>query len=172
MRCGCLPPCHPPKLEDHQPPLAYGIILAPASLRPGIKVSRRGYQALLVLETKVPFEMTKDLKAADGKIFPYKPSRYFHQQNCLESNKSIHLYNELQKFALSRHANYFWLCDKRNPFPGPQTCLWRFTPPQNAFKSSAVKFAYFHALKISQILKSLTILLYIFVLLSFKAKVS
>ena len=93
MRCGCLPPCHPPKLEDHQPPLAYGIILAPVSLRPGIKVSRRGYQALLALKTKMPFEMTEDLKAADGKIFPYKPSRYFHQQNCLESNKintSIH----------------------------------------------------------------------------------
>ena len=116
MRCGCLPPCHPPKLEDHQPPLAYGIILAPASLRPGIKVSRRGYQALLALETKVPFEMTKDLKAADGKIFPYKPSRYFHQQNCLESNKSIHLYIELQKFALSRHANVFGSVTKETHF--------------------------------------------------------
>ena len=162
MRCGCLPPCHPPKLEDHQPSLAYGIILAPASLRPGIKVSRRGYQALLALETKVPFEMTKDLKAADGKIFPYKPSRYFHQQNCLESNKSIHLYIELQKFALSRHANVFWACDQRNPFPGLQTCLWRFTPPQNAFKSKAVKFAHFHALKISQILKSLTIFIFMY----------
>ena len=152
MRCGCLPPCHPPKLEDHQPPLAYGIILAPVSLRPGIKVSRRGYQALLALKTKMPFEMTEDLKAADGKIFPYKPSRYFHQQNCLESNK---INTSIQKFALSRHANVFWLCDKRNPFPGPQTCLWRFTPPQNAFKSKAVKSAYLHALKISQILKSL-----------------
>ena len=116
MRSGCLPPCHPPKLEDHQPPLAYGIILAPASLRPGIKVSRRGYQALLALETKVPFEMTKDLKAADGKIFPYKPSRYFHQQNCLESNKSIHLYIELQKFALSRDANVFGSVTKETHF--------------------------------------------------------
>ena len=105
MRCGCLPPCHPPKLEDHQPPLAYGIILAPVSLRPGIKVSRRGYQALLALETKVPFEMTKDLKAADGKIFPYKPSRYFHQQNCLESNK---IYTSNYKSLLCRETLTFF----------------------------------------------------------------
>ena len=88
-----------------------------------------------------------------ARYFHTNPRDIFISKIALNPTKSIHLYIELQKFALSRDANVFWLCDKRNPFPGPQTCLWRFTPPQNAFKSRPVKFAYF--LKISQILKSL-----------------